>query len=65
MNEDYINKILELAKEGIKKSEIIGLRYSYDVSAKDVNKHIVEAKKRGMYSCPIPNLLGDIYYQHE
>lgn len=64
MNEDFIKKILELAAKGTTRSKIVDLRHKYGLKTKDVWPHIKEAKLRGMYSCDIPNLDGDTYYQY-
>jgi len=65
MNEDFIKKILELAAKGTTRSKITDIRHNYGLQTKDVGPHIKEAKARGMYSCPVPNLAGDTYYQYD
>lgn len=64
INNDFVNKILELAKNGVTKSRLIAIAFSYGLKQKDVGKHIAEAKKRGMYSVPM-GLFGDTYYQYD
>ena len=61
MNEEFVKKIIEIAKHGTFKSTIISLAANYGVKQKDVGKHIKEARKHGLYNVKIAQ--HDVYYQ--
>lgn len=67
MNEDFIKKILELAKrdKGVHRSQIFDRAFHHNVKHKDVGKHIKECRNRGMYSVPDCAWMGDTYYQYD
>lgn len=62
MNRKFIEMIIELAKNGVLRSDIIRLSSEWHLRQKDAGKCIAEAKKQGMYSVS-GMVQGDTYYQ--
>lgn len=62
MNEKFVEVIIEMAKKGVLRSDIICTCSRWGIKQKDAGKHISEAKKRGMYSVS-GMAKGDTYYQ--